>query len=174
MTDACQHLSRGPTTLLDRTAAFAVFDALTDTYQLFTQLYRQLQNEAGAALDPRSMLCLLLVLETTRHEGSAFYPYIAALPETYGMCCLFLSAWKAAHSLQTSLVATCDHSLLKAVVCRIHVRESFKGCCLGPESPVCFAVSWAWSLNWNLKWWWTALVWLILIPLDSVLSTVKV
>ncbi|MEW5305262.1 MAG: hypothetical protein WDW36_007817 [Sanguina aurantia] len=45
--------------------------------------FRQLQTEAGAALDPRSMLCMLLVLETTRHQLSFFHPYIAALPETY-------------------------------------------------------------------------------------------
>lgn len=43
-----------------------------------------MQAEAGAALDHRWMLCLLLILERARGRTSKWAPYISILPTAYG------------------------------------------------------------------------------------------
>ena len=58
---------------------------------IFGHAFSQLQTEAGANLDGRHLLCLLLVVERAKGSKSLWHPYIQFLPQTYGtvhcFCC---------------------------------------------------------------------------------------
>lgn len=50
----------------------------------FGAAFCALRAEAGAALDRRLVLCLLLLLERARGDASAWAPFIRVLPASYG------------------------------------------------------------------------------------------
>ena len=50
----------------------------------FGAAFGALRAEAGAALDRRLVLCLLLLLERARRDASAWAPFIRVLPASYG------------------------------------------------------------------------------------------
>ena len=50
----------------------------------FGAAFGALRAEAGAALDRRLVLCLLLLLERARGDASAWAPFIRVLPASYG------------------------------------------------------------------------------------------
>ena len=59
-------------------------------------LFAALQAEAAGELDKRCMLCLLLILEKVKGQGSKWAPYIDFLPAVYGMLHIQTLACKAA------------------------------------------------------------------------------
>ena len=50
----------------------------------FGAAFRALRAKAGAALDRRLVLCLLLLLERARGAASAWAPFLRVLPASYG------------------------------------------------------------------------------------------
>jgi hypothetical protein len=67
--------------------------------------FRRLQAEAGPALDQRSLLVLLLVLERCRGSDSFFAPYVLILPTEYGEH-IMLSATDAIEQMIVTLQDT--------------------------------------------------------------------
>jgi len=51
---------------------------------VYRHAFSQLKKEAGAEIDSRHLLCLLLIVERAKREASLWHPYIQYLPETYG------------------------------------------------------------------------------------------
>ncbi len=51
---------------------------------VYGHAFSQLKKEAGAEIDSRHLLCLLLIVERAKGEASLWHPYIQYLPETYG------------------------------------------------------------------------------------------
>ncbi|DBA67229.1 TPA: hypothetical protein ACH3X2_001539 [Trebouxia sp. C0005] len=50
---------------------------------VYGHAFSQLKKEAGADIDSRHLLCLLLIVERAKGEASLWQPYIQYLPETY-------------------------------------------------------------------------------------------
>jgi len=51
---------------------------------VYGHAFSQLKEEAGADIDSRHLLCLLLIVERAKQEASLWHPYIQYLPQTYG------------------------------------------------------------------------------------------
>lgn len=51
---------------------------------VYGDAFGQLKREAGAEIDSRHLLCLLLIVERAKGEASLWHPYIQYLPQTYG------------------------------------------------------------------------------------------
>ena len=51
---------------------------------MYGHAFSLLKKEAGAEIDSRHLLCLLLILERAKGEASLWHLYIQYLPQTYG------------------------------------------------------------------------------------------